>query len=76
MKKRKEFDFTEIGRNLGISSLTAQHAYNSAMRKIRTYLLKHKDKRYQLQDGLETLEAIKSKDTEINKDVSGWKGND
>lgn len=60
MRKRKEFDFTEIGRNLGISSLSAQNAYNSAIRKIRTYLLRNKEKRHQLQDGLETLEAMKS----------------
>lgn len=60
MRNKKEFDFTEIGRKLGMSALTAQNTYNSAMRKIRTYLLRNKEKRYQLQDGLETLEAMKS----------------
>lgn len=66
--RKKEFDFTEIGRNLGISSLSAQNAYNSAMRKIRLYLLKHKDKRRELQSGLETLESIKS--NKIERDIA------
>lgn len=60
MRKKKEIDFAEIGKRLGISALTAQNAYNNAIRKIRAYLLKNKNMRQNLQDGLETLEAMKS----------------
>ena len=60
MRKKKEQDFTTIGEALGISGLSAQNAYNSAMRKIRTYLLRNKDARHSLQEGLETLESLKS----------------
>lgn len=48
-------DFATIAKTLGCSVLTVQNHYNSAMRKIRHYLLKRKDKREQLQESLRDL---------------------
>lgn len=60
----KNLNFARIARELGISEMTAQNLYNSAMRKIRRYLLKNKQVRYDLQEGLDTLESFKSRKNE------------
>lgn len=63
-----DYHFTIIAKELGVSELTAQNAYNSGMRKIRRYLLKNKQLRYELQEWLEYLEFIKNK--ENKRDIS------
>lgn len=60
----KNLNFARIARELGVSEMTAQNLYNSAMRKIRRYLLKNKQVRYDLQEGLDTLESFKSRKNE------------
>lgn len=66
MPKMKEEDktFVAIAKTLNISPLTAELAFEMAMRKIRRYLLKNKQMRHNLQDGLEFLEQCNSKDFE------------
>lgn len=62
MKQRKDDradldsrDFASIARALGVCVNTVQDDYFSAIRKIRYYLLKHKDKRDELYEGLADL---------------------
>lgn len=52
-------DFVNIGRALGISVSTVKIAYISGLKKIRSYLLEHKDLRHSLQDNLTYLDNLK-----------------
>lgn len=67
-RKKDDRDFARIAQNLGISVYLVQKSYNSAMRKIRAYLMRNKDKRHALMDGLETLENFKTRKNE--RDIS------
>ena len=62
--KENEKSFVIIAKHLGISANTAELTFEMAMRKIRRYLIKNKQMRHNLQDGLEFLEQCNSKNLE------------
>lgn len=66
MPKIKESDrtFAVIAKALSISPHTAELTFESAMRKIRRYLLTNKQMRHNLRDGLNFLEQCNSKTLE------------
>lgn len=66
MTKIKEDNktFVAIAKALSISPHTAELTFEMAMRKIRRYLLKDKQMRHNLRDGLNFLEQCNSKTLE------------
>lgn len=62
MPKQKTDDtFIVIAEALSISPSTAEDTYNRAIRKIQGYLLRDKQKRYELQEYLQLLSETRHK---------------
>ena len=62
MPKQKTDDtFIIIAEALSISPSTAEDTYNRAIRKIQGYLLRDKQKRYELQEYLQLLSETRHK---------------
>lgn len=68
---REMASFEEIGEALGISPQLAGQIYSTAIRKIRMYLLRRKDLRYELQEGLEMLMGEDEKEFGKSKMMRG-----
>lgn len=54
-------DFVNIAKALGVSQATVKVTYDSAIKKIRRYLLTHRELRRDLQDNLDFLESVRGK---------------
>lgn len=54
-------DFVNIARALGVSVATIKVTYDSAIRKIRWYLMTHRQLRRDLQDNLDFLDMVRGK---------------
>lgn len=61
MKIESPRSFENIAKALGRSVLTIQNDYDSAMRKIRYYLLKNKEIRNDLYEYLDYIDNFKAK---------------
>lgn len=72
---RDERDFEAIAEALGRSALTIQNDYESAMRKIRWYLLRNKDKRDELYEALTDLVNGANNDNQKYVDLSKQRKN-
>lgn len=72
---RDERDFEAIAEVLGLSALTIQNDYESAMRKIRWYLLRNKDKRDELYEALTDLVNGANNDNQKYVDLSKQRKN-
>lgn len=60
-KKKTDDTFIIIAEALSISPSTAEDTYNRAIRKIQDYLLRDKQKRYELQEYLQFLSETRHK---------------
>lgn len=54
-------DFTNIAKAMGLSVATIKITYDSAIRKIRRYLLTHRALREYLQENLDFLDSVRGK---------------